>query len=254
MQTQRPRQSQRQTQLPRQTPRRRRRPARRPWQTARRPWQPPRPPRTASALAALRALAPAAPPRPTAKRTLDLLLGSVLLLLAAPALAAAALALAAAALALAVRRRPGGVLTRSPRTGLAGRPFVLRSLRTRRLRLDTLSRLPHVVRGELSLVGPEPLAPGDERCAAAGARDWRRELRPGLTGLAQVRRRSTMPWDEADLLDQHYAGHHGLALDLAILAEAACAPLREAARGLSRRGRAGPSDTDHRLPNYSAAE
>lgn len=237
MQTQRPRQ--------RQTPRRR--PARRPRQTARRPWQPPRPPRTASTRAALRALVPAAPPRPTAKRTLDLLLGSALLLLAAPALAAAALTLA-------VRRRPGGVLTRSPRTGLAGRPFVLRSLRTRRLRLDTLSRLPHVVRGELSLVGPEPLAPDDERGTAAGARDWRRELRPGLTGLAQVRRRSTMPWDEADLLDQHYAGHHGLALDLAILAEAACAPLREAARGLSRRGRASPSDTDHRLPNYSAAE
>lgn len=214
---------------------------------ARRPWQPPRPTRTACALAALRALAAAAPPRPTAKRTLDLLLGSALLLLAAPALAAAALALA-------VRRRPGGVLDRSPRTGLAGRPFVLCSLRTRRLRLDVLSRLPHVVRGELSLVGPEPLAPGDERGTAAGARDWRRELRPGLTGLAQVRRRSTMPWDEADLLDQHYAGHHRTALDLAILAEAVHAPLRRAVRALTRRGQACLSDTDHSLPNYSAAE
>ncbi|MFD7430657.1 sugar transferase [Streptomyces sp. NPDC059818] len=220
---------------------------RHPWRTARHPWQPPRPSRAARVLAALRALTPAAPPRPTAKRTLDLLLGSALLLLATPALAAAALVLA-------VRRRPGGVLTRSPRTGLGGRPFVLRSLRTRRLRLDALSRLPHVVRGELSLVGPEPLAPGDERGAAAGARDWRRELKPGLTGLAQVRRRSAMPWDEADLLDQHYAGHHGLALDLAILAEAAYTPLREAARGLTRRGQACLSDTDHRLPNYSAAE
>uniref|UniRef100_A0AAU2VSE9 Sugar transferase n=1 Tax=Streptomyces sp. NBC_00008 TaxID=2903610 RepID=A0AAU2VSE9_9ACTN len=214
---------------------------------ARRPWQPPRPPRTARARAALARLRALAPPRPTAKRTLDLLLGSALLLLAAPALAAAALALA-------VRRHPGGVLDRSLRTGPAGRPFVLRSLRTRRLRLDVVSRLPHVVRGELSLVGPEPLAPGDERGAAPGARDWRRELKPGLTGLAQVRRRSTMPWDEADLLDQHYAEHRRTALDLAILAEAVHSPLRRAVRGLARRGQACLSDTDHRLPNYSAAE
>ncbi|MGN5635363.1 sugar transferase, partial [Streptomyces sp. AC154] len=195
---------------------------------ARRPWQPPRPSRTARARAALATLSALAPPRPTAKRTLDVLLGSALLLLAAPALAAAALTLA-------VRRHPGGVLDRSPRTGPAGAPFVLRSLRTRRLRLDALSRLPHVVRGELSLVGPEPLAPGDERGTAAGARDWRRELKPGLTGLAQVRRRSTMPWDEADLLDQHYAEHRGTALDLAILAEAVHRPLRRAVRGLAPR-------------------
>ncbi|MFF1922438.1 sugar transferase [Streptomyces sp. NPDC058221] len=230
---------QRQTQ--RQTPRRRQGPA------ARRPWQPPRPSRTARTLGTLRALAPAPLPRPTAKRTLDLLLGSLLLILVAPALAVAALALAA-------RRPPGGVLTRSPRTGLAGRPFVLRSLRTRRLRLNVLSRLPHVVRGELSLVGPEPLAPGDVRDRAAGARHWRQELKPGLTGLAQVRHRSTMPWDEAALLDQHYAEHHRLALDLAILAQAVHTPLRGAVRSLARRGQACLSDTDHRLPGYSAAE
>lgn len=214
---------------------------------ARRPWQPPRPSRAARARTALARLRALAPPRPTTKRALDVLLGSALLLLAAPALAAAALVLA-------VRRHPGGVLDRSPRTGPAGSTFVLRSLRTRRLRLDVLSRLPHVVRGELSLVGPEPLAPGDERGRAAGARDWRRELKPGLTGLAQVRSRSTMPWDEADLLDQHYAEHRGTALDLAILAEAVHGPLRRAVRGLVRRGQACLSDTDHRLPNYSVAE
>ncbi|WP_329615337.1 sugar transferase [Streptomyces brevispora] len=221
-----------------------RRPGRRP---ARHPRQPSRPPRTASTLAALRALTSAPLPRPTAKRTLDLLLGSALLLLAAPVLAAAALTLAA-------QRHPGGVLTRSPSTGLAGRPFTLRSLRTKRLRLDVLSRLPHVVRGELSLVGPEPLTPDGEPDRAAGARHWRQELKPGLTGLAQVRRRSTMPWDDADLLDQHYAEHHRLALDLAVLAEAVHGPLRAALRGLARRGRADPSDTDHRPANYSVAE
>jgi lipopolysaccharide/colanic/teichoic acid biosynthesis glycosyltransferase len=194
----------------------------------------------------------------TAKRALDLALGSVLLVLAAPLLAAGAVALAA-------RRPPGGVLTRSVRIGLAGRPFVLRTLRTRRLRLDLLSRLPHVVRGELSLVGPEPLTPDDERTrtadgaaggtgGGAGARHWRQELRPGLTGLAQIRSRSGMPWDEPALLDQHYAEHHWLGLDLAIMAAAVHIPLRAAVRGLTHRSKAHLSDTDHRLRGYSAAE
>ncbi|MER5853074.1 sugar transferase [Streptomyces sp. NPDC002012] len=197
---------------------------------------------------------------PSAKRVLDLTLGSTLLALAAPLLAAGALALAA-------RRLPGGVLTRSPRIGLGGHLFVLHSLRTRRLRLDLLSRLPHVVRGDLSLVGPEPLAPDDERARTPGAdtdtpetaattaaRHWRQELKPGLTGLAQVRSRSGMPWDEPALLDQHYAEHHWVGLDLAILARAVHTPLRRAIRGLTRRGKAHLSDTDHRRCGYSAAE
>ncbi|MFF2326640.1 MULTISPECIES: sugar transferase [unclassified Streptomyces] len=230
--------------------------------------------------------------RPSAKRALDLVLGSVLLALAAPLLVAGTLALAA-------RRPPGGVLIRSPRIGLGGHPFVLCSLRTRRLRLDLLSRLPHVVRGDLSLVGPEPLPPDDERVRtpatgtgtgtgtpdapgeatvgtpdappeapadatrkapdtaptpATAARHWRQELRPGLTGLAQVRSRSGMPWDEPALLDQHYAEHHWVGLDLAILAGAVHAPLRRAILGLVRHGKAHLSDTDHRRSNYSAAE
>ncbi|MFI6864898.1 sugar transferase [Streptomyces sp. NPDC050421] len=214
---------------------------------ARRTWQPPRSPRLPAARKALRAFAPATLPRPTAKRALDLVLGSALLLLAAPLLAAAALTLLA-------QRGSGGVLTQSARVGAGGRPFVLRSLRTRRLRLHVISRLPHVVRGELSLVGPVPLTPGDVRGRPAGARDWRRELKPGLTGLAQIRHRSAMPWDEPDLLDQHYAEHHRPGLDLAILAEAVGAPLRRAARSLVRHGKADLSDTDHRLPGYRTAE
>ncbi|MCG7523746.1 sugar transferase [Streptomyces sp. OfavH-34-F] len=187
------------------------------------------------------------------KRPLDLTVGTALLLLAAPVLAVAALALAA---------RGRRVMTHSPRTGPHGAPFVLRSLNTRRLGLDTLSRLHHVVRGELSLVGPEPLAPGDVRGGPGGAYHWRAALKPGLTGLAQVRRRSTMPWDEAELLDQHYAEHQSLRLDLAVLAEAVRVPLREAvrvplreaARALRRGGKARLSDTDHRLPGYRTAE
>ncbi|MEU0138058.1 sugar transferase [Streptomyces sp. NPDC006296] len=185
----------------------------------------------------------------TAKRTLDVVLGSSLLLLAAPALALAALVLA-------LQPPPGrsGVLRRETRIGLRGRSFELRSLRTRRFRLDLLSRLPHVVRGDLSLVGPAPLTPEETaRLGPAPAR-WRHSVRPGLTGLAQVRARSGMPWDEPALLDAHYAEHHGTGLDLVILARSAHIPLRAAVRGLRHPGKARPSDTDHRLPGYSVAE
>ncbi|MEU0304741.1 MULTISPECIES: sugar transferase [Streptomyces] len=185
-------------------------------------------------------------PRASAERVLDLTLGTALLIAAAPAITLGALALA-------LRRGPGNVWERSPRTGLGGEVFTLRSLRTRRLRLDLLSRLPQVVRGELALVGPAPLTPGDPRAAWPGARQWRQELRPGLTGLAQVRARSGMPWDDPALLDQHYAEHHGVVLDLAILAEAVRTPLRTAL-GKARSTKAHLSDTDHRPPGYSRVD
>ncbi|WP_187330445.1 MULTISPECIES: sugar transferase [unclassified Streptomyces] len=177
-------------------------------------------------------------PRASPERLLDLALGTALLVAAAPVLAAGALALA-------VRRDPDGVWDRSPRTGLGGRLFTLRSLRTRRFRLDLLSRLPHVVRGDLSLVGPAPLPPGDPRAASPGARQWRQELRPGLTGLAQVRARSGMPWDDPALLDQHYAEHHGVVLYLAVLAEAVRNPLRTALRKARPGGGTDPVQPRH---------
>lgn len=198
---------------------------------------------------------PTLPPAGGAKRLLDVTLGSALLLLAAPVLLAAALALA-------VRHGPHQVVDGRTRAGLGGRPFVLRSLRTRRLRLDAVSRLVHVVRGELSLVGPAPLAPDDPRLLDGGPRRWRLELRPGLTGLAQVRARSGMPWDETALLDLHYAQTlarsrteiQRIGLDLAILAESVHTPVRATLRGTTRRAKGGLSDTDHRLPGYSPLE
>ncbi|MFB6948195.1 sugar transferase [Streptomyces niveus] len=180
------------------------------------------------------------------KRLLDLTLGALLLTLSAPLLAAAALTLTLSP------RHVGGAFTREPRVGLDGRVFTARSLATRRHRLDLLSRLPHVVRGEMSLVGPAPLAPGDPRAAAP----WRQHVRPGLTGLAQVRRRSPWPWDEPVLLDQHYVEHHWIGLDLVILARtpaAATAPYG-AGPGAARIPAQGHlSDTDHRPRGYSAA-
>ncbi len=63
-----------------------------------------------------------------------------------------------------------------------------------------------------------------------------------------------MPWDDAELLDQHYAEHQGLRLDLAVLAEAVRVPVRAAVHALPWRGKAHLSDTDHRLPGYRTAE
>ncbi|MFF4248107.1 sugar transferase [Streptomyces sp. NPDC001822] len=185
----------------------------------------------------------------TVKRTLDLLLGSALLLLTAPALA-----VAAAGLALRRPRGPARVVRRETRVGLGGRHFELRSLSTRRCRFDLLSRLPHVVRGELSMVGPAPLTPDEAALLGAAASRWRHTVRPGLTGLAQVRARSGMPWDEPALLDAHYTEHHGAGLDLAILAQSVRIPLRTGLSALRLPGKAHLSDTDHRLPGYSVAE
>ncbi|MER7107154.1 sugar transferase [Streptomyces sp. NPDC000229] len=184
------------------------------------------------ALRILRTMRPAHP-SPDPKRILDLALGSALFALVAPLLLAATVATA-------LRRPGGGVFVTEPRTGLGGRPFTLRYLPTRRFRLDVLSRLPHVVRGEMSLVGPAPLPPGTPAADAP----WRRSVRPGLTGLAQVRRASTLPWDEPLLLDQHYVEHHWIGLDLALLVRA----LRTVS------GQAHLSDADHRLRGYSAAK
>ncbi|MBM7437738.1 sugar transferase [Streptomyces sp. HB132] len=185
----------------------------------------------------------------SAKRTLDLVLGSALLALTAPALALATLVLA-----LHPPRGLARALRRETRIGLGGHPFELRSLRTRRFRLDLLSRLPHVVRGELSLVGPAPLTPDEAALLGRAAGHWRQSVRPGLTGLAQVRARSGMPWDEPALLDAHYAEHHGTGLDLVILAQSVRIHLRGAAHGPRYPGKAHLSDTDHRLPGYSVAE
>lgn len=170
------------------------------------------------------------------KRLLDMALGTLLLALAAPLLAAAACSLA-------LRRPPGGIVVRELKTGLDGHPFTVRSLRTRRWRLDLLSRLPHVVTGEMSLVGPAALAPEDPRAAAP----WRQTVRPGLTGPAQLSRHSTLPWDEPELLDQHYVEHHWIGLDLAVLVRTLPALFPPRTQGHL-------SDADHRLPGYSATE
>ena len=75
----------------------------------------------------------------------------------------------------------------------------------------------NVVRGEMSLVGPRPLLMQYlERYS--GDQSRRHEVRPGLTGLAQVAGRNCVPWNEKFRLDVYYVDHQSVVLDLAILA------------------------------------
>jgi lipopolysaccharide/colanic/teichoic acid biosynthesis glycosyltransferase len=156
---------------------------------------------------------------PSAKRTLDLIGGALLLLLFSPVLATAFVAVSATS--------PGSALLRQPRAGLGGKPFLALKLRKdvrfpplgrllRRLHLDALLQLVHVVRGEMSLVGPRPLPVEDS--GYPGLARGRLEVRPGITGLWQVNRHSEFPWDEMALLDLEYVDTHCLAVDLGILA------------------------------------
>ena len=158
------------------------------------------------------------------KRAFDLFGGTALLVLLAPLLGAVALALSLT--------REGPVLRRRTRAGLRGRPFTMLTLRTRSP-LAALPLLLHVVRGEMSLVGPCPLSPGHPECTGAARR--RLSVRPGLTGPWQISDPSDLPWEERELLDLHYVDHHWLGMDLAVLARTLPAVRRRRLRHASAR-------------------
>lgn len=161
------------------------------------------------------------------KRALDV----ALTLCAAPV----ALVLAAA-VALAVRLALGRpVLFRQERAGLGGRPFSILKFRTMRegpgtdaerlgrfgrfLRASSLDELPelwNVLKGDMSLVGPRPLPTRYlPRYTPEQAR--RHEVRPGITGWAQVNGRNALSWEEKFRLDVWYVDNRSLLLDLKIL-------------------------------------
>jgi lipopolysaccharide/colanic/teichoic acid biosynthesis glycosyltransferase len=162
------------------------------------------------------------------KRGLDV----AVVLLAAPALLPLGLAVA-----LAVRLALGpGVLFRQRRAGRHGRPFTLikfRSLRHgpgddaarltrfgRLLRASGLDELPqclHLLRGEMSLVGPRPL-PMDYLPHYTARQARRLAVRPGLAGLAQAAGRNAVPWRHRLALDAAYAeAPPRLGRDLAVI-------------------------------------
>ena len=144
----------------------------------------------------------------------------------------AAFAATAAVVALAMGRP---VFFRQERAGLNGRPFVILKFRTmlggegsdaerltrvgRFLRSSSLDELPQlfqVLTGKMSLVGPRPLP---TRYLPRYSREEmrRHEVRPGITGWAQVNGRNAISWREKFALDVWYVDHRSLALDLKIL-------------------------------------
>ena len=186
------------------------------------------------------------------KRLFDVVVAAIGLVLLSPLMAA---------VGLLVRARLGPpVLFAQERPGLGGRPFRIWKFRTMReatdasgaplpderrltplgrfLRgtsLDELPELLNVLRGDMSLVGPRPLlmeylplyTPEQAR---------RHEVRPGITGWAQVNGRNAISWEEKFALDVWYVDNRSLLLDLRILALTAAKVL--AREGIGQEGRA----------------
>jgi sugar transferase EpsL len=101
--------------------------------------------------------------------------------------------------------------------------------------LDELPSLWNVVRGEMALVGPRPLPLAySPLYTAEQAR--RLEVKPGLTGLLQVRGRNSLSWEEKFALDTWYVEHRSWKLDLRILVETPLVVLRGS--GISHPGHA----------------
>jgi lipopolysaccharide/colanic/teichoic acid biosynthesis glycosyltransferase len=160
-----------------------------------------------------------------------------------------------ALIAVSIRLTMGGpVLFRQARPGLGGRPFELVKFRTMRdgpgddadrltrlgraLRATSLDELPelwNVLRGDMSLVGPRPLLVRYlDRYSPEQAR--RHDVKPGLTGLAQVEGRNAVDWEERFRLDVRYVDTWTVAGDLRILAKTLRSVLRR--EGISAEGHA----------------
>src|SRR5437588_10566262 len=86
----------------------------------------------------------------------------------------------------------------------------------RRTSLDELPNLFNVLRGDMSLIGPRPTLPVQVEQYTRRQR-LRLEVKPGITGWAQVNGRASLPWGERIELDIYYIEHRSLALDLEIL-------------------------------------
>jgi sugar transferase EpsL len=184
------------------------------------------------------------------KRGMDIIVSAVALLLLSPLLLI---------VAVLVRMTLGSpVLFRQQRPGLHGRPFTILKFRTlserrcstrghipdeqrltnvgnflRRTSLDELPELVNVIRGEMSLIGPRPLLM--EYLALYSPEQARRhDVRPGLTGWAQVNGRNALTWEVKFRLDVWYVDHRTVSLDVRIVARTVCRVVRRS--GISHPG------------------
>jgi len=180
------------------------------------------------------------PARPGLPRALDVVLALAGLIVALPALLAAAVAIKLDS--------RGPVFFRQTRVGRGGGHFQIWKLRTmadgaplggiwdplaagdsrvtrvgaflRRFSLDELPNLLNVLQGEMAIVGPRPTIA--EQVAEYTPAQYRRlEVKPGLTGWAQVNGRASLPWSERIELDVHYVDNRTPGMDLRILARTA---------------------------------
>ncbi len=170
------------------------------------------------------------------RRAVDIVVSSLALIISAPVLALAALAIRL--------ESRGPVIYSQRRAGLDGRTFDVIKLRTmvdgaehigaglaidandpritrvgaflRRTSLDELPNLLNVLRGEMSMIGPRPTLPAQVEQYTPRQRG-RLQIKPGITGWAQVNGRASLPWDERIELDLYYIDHRSLSLDLRIL-------------------------------------
>ncbi len=176
-------------------------------------------------------------PKQGLPRVADLAIAVAGLILVSPLLLAAAIAIRL--------ESPGPVLYRQRRVGKGGVVFDLFKLRTmrmgadpigvgtavtaadprvtrvgrllRRFSLDELPNLFNVLRGEMRIVGPRATLPAQVELYTPRQRR-RLDLRPGVTGWAQIHGRAGIPWEERIELDVWYVEHRSLRLDLKILA------------------------------------
>lgn len=190
-------------------------------------------------------------PYDVVKRGLDIIASAVGLVVLSPVIAATAVLVAV--------RLGRPVIFKQPRPGKDGRVFTLYKFRSMRcvdesrgwitdadrltpfgarLRSTSLDELPslwNVLRGEMSLVGPRPLLVDYlDKYTASQAR--RHEVRPGITGLAQVRGRNALSWDEKFELDLWYVDNQSIRVDTRILLLTIGAVLMR--RGVNRLGHA----------------
>jgi lipopolysaccharide/colanic/teichoic acid biosynthesis glycosyltransferase len=183
-------------------------------------------------------------------RAADVVLASLGLALTSPLIGTAALA---------VKLEDGGpVLYRQRRVGKDGEEFELLKIRTmvvgaetlgagyavdkgdsritragrllRRLSIDELPQLWNVVRGDMSVIGPRPtLGYQVERYTPRQRR--RLEVKPGITGWAQIHGRASLPWEDRIELDVWYVEHRSPRIDLKILARTPLALFRGTYKG-----------------------